>query len=125
VKKQDYGLNSSHYIVGHDANKISDKFNRVLKAITNRWFFEEEVGATNFINTNIAYKSYWNGGGTISNIDSSISNNLFYKMTFNFKITIRQSAYSTFSINQIGIPLSEVNLNLDYKNNDITNITME
>jgi hypothetical protein len=46
-------------------------------------------------------------------------------MTFNFKITIRQSAYSTFSINQIGIPLSEVNLNLDYKNNDITNITME
>ena len=125
VKKQDYGLNSSHYIVGHDANKISDKFNRVLKAITNRWFFEEEVGATNFINTNIAYKSYWNGGGTISNIDSSISNNLFYKMTFNFKITIRQSAYTTVSINQIGIPMSEVNLNLDYKNNDITNIKME
>ena len=75
VKKQDYGPNSSHYNVGYDSNKISDKFGRVLRAITNRWFFEEEVGATNFINTSVAYKSYWDGDSKVDNIDPDIGNN--------------------------------------------------
>lgn len=120
VKRQDYGT-QDHYILGYESNQITDYFTKVIKSLTNRFFFESNVFLNNKQKSNILYKSYFSGSASINSLNN-VENGVFKTCTFEFKITRLESGYDTFNINAFGIPIKEINLNIKFDSIDEKNI---
>ncbi len=122
VERKNYN-NEYHYILGYESNQITDYFTRIMKSLSNRFFFETNVYLNNQARTNVLYKGYFNGSANINNLNN-IENGVFKTCNFSFKITRQESSYNTFNVNGFGIPIKEINLEVEFNNTDNKNINI-
>ena len=121
VERKSYDTNTLHYVLGYQANQITDYFTRVMKSLSNRLFFETNVFLSNTAKTNVVYKSYFTGSANITNLNN-VENGVFKSCNFNLKITRQEVNYGTFSINNFGIPIKEINLDVEFDSFDQKNV---
>lgn len=115
--------NIGHLVLGGEANDIIDNLFKISRFLINNLFVNIETELTNNTNIDSLYKSTLSNFGSATTY-ANIENSVFKISTFNFKVSKYTSGYNADIINNFGLPIKNININIDFNKTDSSNINI-